>query len=70
MCVCVCVCVCMDVYVVKMCKSESIYNPFMIRSNSGLESCPVYLMGYSGAYGSIMIWIVYHQLPPLFLVAS
>lgn len=44
---------CIDVYVVKMCKSESIYNPFMIRSNSGLESWPVYLMGYSGAYGSI-----------------
>ena len=61
---------CIDVYVVKMFKSESIYKPFMIKSNSGLESWPVYLMGYSGAYGSIMIWIVYHQLPPLFLVAS
>ena len=63
-------CVCIDVYVVKMFKSESIYKPFMIKSNSGLESWPVYLMGYSGAYGSIMIWIVYHQLPSLFLVAS
>lgn len=46
-----------DVYVVKMCKSESIYKPFMIRSNSAFESWPVYLMGYSGAYGSIRIWI-------------